>query len=110
MLMVISTTCGCLMYAYFRGCDPTLSGQINFEDQTVPFLVLNVFRDVPGIAGLFVSAAYSAMLRSVWSRVARFKNGKSGQTGISLKSGFSLKPAIFPISGISKKLVNSSNN
>ena len=62
-LLTMSAICGCLMYVYFKGCDPYKSGQIEDRDQTVPFLVMKTFKDVPGLAGLFVSATYGATLR-----------------------------------------------
>ena len=62
-LLFVCTLCGCLMYVYFEGCDPYESGRILQQDQAIPFLVLKVFKDYPGVAGLFVSAAYSGMLR-----------------------------------------------
>jgi len=66
-LLMTCSVCGCLMYIYFEGCDPFKSKQIEFKDQMIPFLVLNVFKNFPGISGLFVSAAYSGMLSTVSS-------------------------------------------
>jgi len=54
---------GLIMYAYFEGCDPVPAGVLTKEDQMVPFLVVKVFRNMPGMAGLFVSAALSGTLR-----------------------------------------------
>ena len=51
------------MFAYFETCDPVSSGALTKMDQTVAFLVVQVFEDAPGMAGLFVAAAYSGMLR-----------------------------------------------
>jgi len=51
------------MYAYFEGCDPIQAGLIQRPDQMIPLLVAKVFRDTPGMAGLFVSAAVSGTLR-----------------------------------------------
>ena len=64
MVMIIASAFnGCAMYAYFEGCDPVLDGKVKKVDQTVPYLVLDIFSGAPGMAGLFVSAAYSGMLR-----------------------------------------------
>lgn len=56
------------MYAYYEGCDPTKANIIDKVDQTVPRLVIEVFEDVPGMAGLFVSAALSGTMRYVGYR------------------------------------------
>ena len=64
MTMILASTFnGCAMYAYFEGCDPVLAGRVEKVDQTVPYLVMEIFSNAPGMAGLFVSAAYSGMLR-----------------------------------------------
>ena len=54
---------GCAMYAYFEGCDPLKKGVIKKPDQLMAFLVVSVFKEAPGMAGLFVSAAFSGTLR-----------------------------------------------
>jgi len=51
------------MYAYFEGCDPLKAGKISKSDQLLPYLVVNVFENFPGLAGLFISAAFSGTLR-----------------------------------------------
>ena len=62
-LVVVSVLNGCAMYAYYEGCDPMLEGKIEKVDQTISYLVLDIFNGAPGMAGWFVSAAYSGMLR-----------------------------------------------
>jgi len=51
------------MYAYFEGCDPLKAGVISKPDQLMPLFILQIFADYPGMAGLFVSAAFSGTLR-----------------------------------------------
>ena len=63
ILQVLSALTGSAMFAYFETCDPVSSGKLQKIDQTVPYIVVEVFRDAPGMAGLFVAAAYSGMLR-----------------------------------------------
>ena len=62
-LQVLSALTGCAMFAYFEKCDPVSNGTLEKVDQTITHLVVQVFHDAPGMAGLFVSAAYSGMLR-----------------------------------------------
>jgi len=59
----LASATGCVMYAYFEGCDPLKSGKINKSDQLLPYLVVHVFENFPGLAGLFISAAFSGTLR-----------------------------------------------
>ena len=56
---------GLVMYAYFKGCDPIFNGELKKPDQLAPYLVLKIFREYPGMTGLFVSAVYSGTLRWV---------------------------------------------
>ena len=65
VLLFNSALNGVSMYAYFEGCDPLKSGVFKDRNQYVPYLVVKLFENVPGMAGLFVSAAYSGMLRFV---------------------------------------------
>ena len=44
--------------SYFSGCDPVLNGELGSIDALVPYLVKKLFNDVPGMTGLFISAAY----------------------------------------------------
>nr|XP_009860889.2 sodium-coupled monocarboxylate transporter 1-like [Ciona intestinalis] len=69
LLLFIAALNGCAMYAYYEGCDPLTAGKIIKIDQTVPYLVLQIFAELPGMAGLFVSAAYSGMLSTVSSGI-----------------------------------------
>ena len=63
VLLLNSALNGVSMYAYFEGCDPLRSGKFKDRNQYVPYLVVQLFENAPGMAGLFVSAAYSGMLR-----------------------------------------------
>ena len=65
LLLFNSALNGVSMYAYFEGCDPLKSGVFKDRNQYVPHLVVRLFENAPGMAGLFVSAAYSGMLRFV---------------------------------------------
>jgi len=58
---------GIPMFSYFKGCDPIKSGEIDFADQLIPLMVVKLFKNFPGFAGLFVSSVYSGMLSTVSS-------------------------------------------
>ena len=51
--------------AYFHGCDPVLSGELENSDQLIPYLASKVFENSPGLTGLLISAAYSATLSTL---------------------------------------------
>ena len=63
ILMGIAVLTGLAMYVYYEGCDPLILGTIEKPDQLLPYLVVDVFEDLPGMAGLFVAAAFSGTLR-----------------------------------------------
>ena len=61
--MGIAVGTGMAMYTFYEGCDPLTAGKIAKSDQMLPYLVVDVFQDLPGLAGMFVAAAYSGTLR-----------------------------------------------
>ncbi|XP_063968606.1 sodium-coupled monocarboxylate transporter 1-like [Lytechinus pictus] len=69
MLFVVCFAClsGIVMYAYYADCDPFTSGKVSQTDQLVPYLVMDIFGNRPGLPGLLVSAAFSAALSTVSS-------------------------------------------
>nr|XP_026696729.1 sodium-coupled monocarboxylate transporter 2-like [Ciona intestinalis] len=66
---LIAVMTGCAMYAYYETCDPVLNGEVAKPDQLLPHLVVDIFQEVPGMAGLFVSAAFSGTLSTVSSGI-----------------------------------------
>ncbi|XP_071834009.1 sodium-coupled monocarboxylate transporter 1-like [Apostichopus japonicus] len=62
MLAVLS---GIVIYAFYFRCDPLKNGFIAKADQIVPFFAVEVFRSVPGLTGLIVSAVCSASLSTI---------------------------------------------
>ncbi|KAJ3612056.1 hypothetical protein NHX12_020333 [Muraenolepis orangiensis] len=53
----------CKSIAHARLCDPWTTGQL------MPYLVMDVLRNYPGVPGLFVAAAYSGSLSTVSSSI-----------------------------------------
>ncbi|XP_078481188.1 sodium-coupled monocarboxylate transporter 2-like [Ciona intestinalis] len=66
---LIAVMTGCAMYVYYETCDPVLNGEVVKPDQLLPHLVVDIFQEVPGMAGLFVSAAFSGTLSTVSSGI-----------------------------------------
>ncbi|XP_062554686.1 sodium-coupled monocarboxylate transporter 2-like isoform X2 [Armigeres subalbatus] len=67
-IICIMMTCfynGLLIYATFHDCDPLTTKLATQKDQLLPILVMKVFGDYPGMAGLFISGIFSASLSSL---------------------------------------------
>ena len=62
---IITPMTGLAALAYFNGCDPVLNRQLEKNDQIMPFLAAVIFKNSPGLTGLYISAAYSATLSTL---------------------------------------------
>lgn len=60
---------GLTMYSIYKKCDPLLNDDVSTSDQLLPYLVMDILADYPGIPGLFVAAAYSGTLSTVSSSI-----------------------------------------
>ncbi|XP_038612489.1 sodium-coupled monocarboxylate transporter 1-like [Tachyglossus aculeatus] len=60
---------GLALYSVYRECDPWTSKKVAAPDQLMPYLVLDILRDFPGMPGLFVACAYSGTLSTVSSSI-----------------------------------------
>ncbi|XP_037304378.2 sodium-coupled monocarboxylate transporter 1 [Pungitius pungitius] len=60
---------GLTMFSIYKDCDPLANGDIGTQDQLLPYLVMDILSDYPGIPGLFVAAAYSGTLSTVSSSI-----------------------------------------
>ncbi|XP_052783067.1 sodium-coupled monocarboxylate transporter 2-like [Mya arenaria] len=60
---------GLVIFAYYtsKGCDIYNSGVINNINQLVPYTVLELFGDLPGLPGLFIAALSSAAFSTLSS-------------------------------------------
>jgi sodium-coupled monocarboxylate transporter 8/12 len=60
---------GLAIFAYFsnKGCDPLASGQVKNLNQIIPFTMLELFHDYPGLPGLFIAALAAASLSTISS-------------------------------------------
>ncbi|XP_072046245.1 sodium-coupled monocarboxylate transporter 1-like [Amphiura filiformis] len=69
MVTVLSLAClsGLTMYAYYKDCDPLSLGKVSNSDQLIAYFTLDLFRDFPGLPGLFTSAVFSGALSTVSS-------------------------------------------
>ncbi|XP_033482839.1 sodium-coupled monocarboxylate transporter 1 [Epinephelus lanceolatus] len=60
---------GLTMFSIYKNCDPYTNSDIGTHDQLLPYLVMDILADYPGIPGLFVAAAYSGTLSTVSSSI-----------------------------------------
>ncbi|NXB35976.1 SC5A8 protein, partial [Eulacestoma nigropectus] len=68
-ILVCATLCGLALYSIYKDCDPWTANQVSALDQLLPYLVLDILRDFPGVPGLFVASAYSGTLSTVSSSI-----------------------------------------
>uniref|UniRef100_A0A8C8SVP6 Solute carrier family 5 member 8 n=1 Tax=Pelusios castaneus TaxID=367368 RepID=A0A8C8SVP6_9SAUR len=68
-ILVCAMFCGLAMYSIYHDCDPWTAKRVSALDQLMPYLVLDILRDFPGIPGLFVASAYSGTLSTVSSSI-----------------------------------------
>lgn len=70
--VTISTYEGIVAYSYFdtKGCDPFAGGIITNPNQIIPYTVMDIFSNMPGMPGLFLAALFSATLSTLSSGLA----------------------------------------
>ncbi|KAM8972006.1 sodium-coupled monocarboxylate transporter 1-like [Pelodytes ibericus] len=68
-ILACAVLSGLILYSVFKDCDPWTSKAISAPDQLMPFLVLIILKDYPGVPGLFVACAYSGTLSTVSSSI-----------------------------------------
>uniref|UniRef100_G1KLR1 Solute carrier family 5 member 8 n=1 Tax=Anolis carolinensis TaxID=28377 RepID=G1KLR1_ANOCA len=61
--------CGLSMYSVYKDCDPWTAKYVSAPDQLMPYLVLEILGDYPGVPGLFVAGTYSGTLSTVSSSI-----------------------------------------
>ncbi|XP_060578013.1 sodium-coupled monocarboxylate transporter 2-like [Ruditapes philippinarum] len=56
---------GLLLYTHYsiQECDPWSAEYVSNANQLIPYYVMNVFRNIPGMTGLFIAALFSGALR-----------------------------------------------
>ncbi|KAF0877070.1 sodium-coupled monocarboxylate transporter 1 [Crocuta crocuta] len=68
-ILACSVLCGLALYSRYRDCDPWTAKKVSAPDQLMPYLVLDILQDYPGLPGLFVACAYSGTLSTVSSSI-----------------------------------------
>jgi len=72
VMQTMSMAVGLVCYTYYvsQGCDPLRSKRIQNPNQIVPYMTVEIFKDYPGLSGLFISALFSASLSTLSSLLA----------------------------------------
>ncbi|KAJ6656399.1 hypothetical protein lerEdw1_003902 [Lerista edwardsae] len=65
LTLICAVLSGLSMYSMFKDCDPWTAKKVEAPDQLMPYLVLELWKDFPGVLGLFVAGTYSGTLRSI---------------------------------------------
>ncbi|XP_004676541.1 PREDICTED: sodium-coupled monocarboxylate transporter 1 [Condylura cristata] len=68
-ILTCSVFCGLALYSRYHDCDPWTDKKVSAPDQLMPYLVLDILQDFPGLPGLFVACAYSGTLSTVSSSI-----------------------------------------
>ncbi|KAL3275705.1 hypothetical protein HHI36_020454 [Cryptolaemus montrouzieri] len=61
----LSALIGLTMYAVYAGCDPFTTKQVDKNDQLVPYFIMDVGNNVPGLSGLFFAGVFCAALSTL---------------------------------------------
>ncbi|ETE58630.1 Sodium-coupled monocarboxylate transporter 1, partial [Ophiophagus hannah] len=69
IILTCAVLCGLIMYSVFKDCDPLTAKCVAASDQLMPYLVLEILQNFPGMTGLFVACAYSGTLSTVSSSI-----------------------------------------
>ncbi|XP_062300198.1 sodium-coupled monocarboxylate transporter 1-like [Scomber scombrus] len=67
--LVCSVFAGMSLYSVYKNCDPWTAGMVSTPDQLMPYLVMDVLTDCPGLPGLFFAGVYSGSLSTVSSSI-----------------------------------------
>ncbi|XP_041109855.1 sodium-coupled monocarboxylate transporter 1-like [Polyodon spathula] len=68
-ILACAVLAGLCLYSVYKDCDPWTAHTVSAPDQLMPYLVLDLLRDFPGVPGLFVACAYSGTLSTVSSSI-----------------------------------------
>lgn len=68
-ILACAVFAGLCLYSVYKDCDPWTANIVSAPDQLMPYLVLDLLRDFPGVPGLFVACAYSGTLSTVSSSI-----------------------------------------
>ncbi|KAM4618228.1 sodium-coupled monocarboxylate transporter 2 [Polymixia lowei] len=65
VILFCAVLSGLMMYAFYANCDPWTAHVIAAPDQLMPYFVMEILGEFPGLPGLFVACAFSGTLSTV---------------------------------------------
>ncbi|XP_044269102.1 sodium-coupled monocarboxylate transporter 2-like [Tribolium madens] len=65
VVKTFSVLTGFIMFAKYSDCDPFTTKQVTRNDQLLPYYVMDVARNIPGLSGLFIAGVFSAGLSTL---------------------------------------------
>ncbi|XP_040263127.1 sodium-coupled monocarboxylate transporter 1-like [Bufo bufo] len=68
-ILACAVLSGLILFSVYKDCDPWTSDRVSSPDQLMPYLVLDILQNYPGVPGLFVACAYSGTLSTVSSSI-----------------------------------------
>ena len=74
VLLSLAVLTGVVMYGYYHNEDPIKLGKVAKASQLMPFMVLQLYQNTPGMPGLFVAAVYSGSLSTVSTAITAMAN------------------------------------
>ncbi|XP_068162733.1 sodium-coupled monocarboxylate transporter 1-like isoform X1 [Antennarius striatus] len=88
--LVSTMFAGMCLFSVYKNCDPWTAGQVSALDQLMPYLVMDILTDYPGLPGLFFAAVCSGSLSTV-------------STSINALATVTLEDLIKPYTNMSEK-------
>ncbi|BHF74998.1 hypothetical protein SprV_0501809100 [Sparganum proliferum] len=64
---ILHVAVGLIVYVYFRGCDPRMSGQLERYDMLLSFFIMRILANIPALRGLFLSVIFAAAFSTISS-------------------------------------------
>ncbi|XP_043279035.1 sodium-coupled monocarboxylate transporter 1-like [Venturia canescens] len=65
MVKFVTVLTGLIIYAKYHDCDPLLTKVVKRSDQALPYYVMDVAGNIPGLPGLFLAGLVSAALSTM---------------------------------------------
>lgn len=62
VIFVINFYTGIILFAHYKDCDPIKANRIDARDELLPFYIMDVFKDLKFVNGVFVAGIFAASL------------------------------------------------
>ena len=62
LVFLINFYTGLMVFHHFSDCDPLMAGSITASDQLLPYYVMETYKHIATIAGIYVAGIFAASL------------------------------------------------